>query len=768
MDPPRCGGLALPTLRGGADEGGPTITTDDGEANERAASGERRFRLMIENISDTVSILGGDGTLLATTGQLKEILGYPAEWWAGRSIFDLAHPGDLERGAELLAAVLSSPPGSEHSAELRARHADGSWQIIDLHAVNLLDDPDVGGIVLTTRNVTTSRRSETLLASQARALEQIARNADLEQCLSKVIWVVGDQRDDAVGAIFVLDEDGALRLRASTGLPAAVVAAIVDTSFDDVGVWSRSLRAGATPSSLDLAAEALGLPGADVLVDEGFRASWSAAMVERRDDREAEITGVLVIALREARPVDADLLEVATRLAAMAIERRRVQARLAHQALHDELTGLPNRSLLLDRLGGALGRSGPNHQAVAVLFLDVDRFKVINDSLGHSVGDDLLIAFAQRLRDAVRPEDTVARFGGDELVVVLERVTSMDEVHDVASRIETSLRQPFRLGESEVVLTSSIGIAVGDGPGDTPDTILRNADTAMYRAKERGRDRIEVFDDELRARAVSRLLFENDLRRALRRDELVVHYQPTIDLGTGQINGVEALVRWDHPRRGLVPPDAFVELAAETGLIVPLGRLVLEQAIADASGWAATNPGLADELLLAVNVSARQLNDPELPGQVERVLADHGWPVHGLALELTETELLDDAQATLQALTSLSALGVRLSVDDFGTGYSSLAYLHRFPMDIVKIDRSFVASIGIEASGIAIATGVVGMAHALDLVAVAEGIETLAQLDVLRELGCDWGQGYLFAEPMDAASIGRLLAGDRVLRPAGA
>jgi diguanylate cyclase (GGDEF)-like protein/PAS domain S-box-containing protein len=724
---------------------------------------------MIENISDTVSILGADGTLLATTGELKEILGYPATWWAGRNVFDLAHPDDIEAGLAHLAEVLRSAPGSEHSAELRARHADGSWQIIDTHAVNLLDDPDVGGIVMTTRNVTASRRAETFLASQAYALEQIARNADLGESLAAVVRVIADQRDDAVGAIFVPDESGALQLRASVGLPPATATAMVGTVLDDDTTWSRRLLADGSATTIDLAAEDGGLPGAGALVLDGFRAAWSVAILERRhDQQDGEISGVLLVALREARGPDDDLLDAATRLGAMAIDRGRAQARLSHQALHDDLTGLPNRSLLLDRLGGALHRSGPSREAVAVLFLDVDRFKVINDSLGHTVGDDLLVAFADRLREAVRPEDTVARFGGDEFVVVLERVTSMDEVRAVAARIETSLRRPFRLGESEVVLTSSIGIAVGDAPGDTPETILRNADTAMYRAKERGRDRIELFDDELRARAVSRLLFENDLRRALRRDELVVHYQPSVDLLTGQINGVEALVRWDHPRRGLVPPDAFVELAAETGLIVPLGRLVLEQAVTDAASWATAHPGLADELLLAVNVSARQLNDPGLPGQVEQVLAEHGWPVRGLALELTETELLDDADTTLHALSSLSELGVRLSVDDFGTGYSSLSYLHRFPMNIVKIDRSFVASIGVEPSGVAIATGVISMAHALDQVAVAEGIETVEQLEVLRELGCDWGQGYLFAEPMDATAVDVLLRGDRTFRPPGA
>jgi diguanylate cyclase (GGDEF)-like protein/PAS domain S-box-containing protein len=720
---------------------------------------------MIEHISDTVSILGADGTLLVTTGQFKEILGYPAEWWEGRSIFDLAHPDDLVQGAELLEEIRTSPMHTERSAELRARHADGSWHIIDTHGVNLIDDPDVGGIVLTTRNITASRRAEILLASQARVLEHVAQDDDLARALGAVVQVVQDQREDATGAVLLVEGGRELHLAADRGLPSGALAALASSRLDEDGAWARMLVAGQTVTTIDLAAEHLGLPGADALVEAGFRAAWAVPLTEGGDSGAGPGLGVLVLAFREGRPPDADVLAVTTRLATLAIERNQAQDRLAHQAVHDALTGLPNRTLLLDRLDGALARSGGERGAVAVLFLDIDRFKVINDSLGHTVGDQLLVAFADRLREAVRPADTVARFGGDELVVILEGVGSLDEVRAVSSRIEDALRDPFRLGDSEVVLTSSVGIAVGEGTRDTPETILRNADTAMYRAKEKGRDRTEVFDDELRARAVNRLLFENDLRRALRREELVVHYQPSVDLATGRINGVEALVRWDHPRRGLVPPDAFVELAAETGLIVPLGRMVLEQAVTDAARWAERHEGVADDLLLAVNVSPRQLGTAGLADEVGEVCERHGWPVSSLALELTETELVADADLALRALSALSDLGVRLCVDDFGTGYSSLSYLHRFPMDIVKIDRSFVASIGKEASGVAIATGVVSMAHALDLVAVAEGIETDEQLEVLRELGCDWGQGFLFAQPMDFTAIDKLLRGDRILGP---
>jgi diguanylate cyclase (GGDEF)-like protein/PAS domain S-box-containing protein len=750
-------------------------TSEDGagqtaDATSAAEPSARRFRLMIEHISDTVSILGADGTLLVTTGHYKEILGYPQDYWEGRNIFDLAHPDDVEPGAALLEQLRTSAPGTEMSAELRARHADGSWHIIDTHGVNLIDDPDVGGIVLTTRNITAARRSEVLLASQARVLEHVARDDAVGPSLDAVVRVVQDQREDSVGAAFLLDDrSGAQHLRpsATDGMPQDVVEEVARTGLDPAARWPAALRSGEVVAVLDLAAEDVGFPAATELLAHGHRAAWLvpvAGVAARPGD--GELLGALLFAFRESRPPDDDVLAAAARLASLAVDRSRAQDRLAHQAVHDALTGLPNRTLLLDRLAGALHRSGGDRGAVAVLFLDVDRFKVINDSLGHTVGDQVLVAFAERLREAVRPEDTVARFGGDELVVILERVKSMDEVRGVAARIEEALRTPFRLGESEVVLTCSIGIAVGEGPRDTPETVLRNADTAMYRAKERGRDRTELFDDELRARAVNRLLFENDLRRALRRDEIVVHYQPVVDLQTGALNGVEALVRWDHPRRGLVPPDAFVELAAETGLIVPLGRMVLEQAVADAARWAARHPGLTDDLLLAVNVSPRQLGTTALADEVHDALQRHGWPEANLALELTETELVDDADIALRALSALHDLGVKLCVDDFGTGYSSLAYLHRFPMDIVKIDRSFVASIGKEASGIAIATGVVSMAHALDQVAVAEGIETEEQLAVLQELGCDWGQGFLFAEPVDASGIDALLAGDRRLGPA--
>jgi diguanylate cyclase (GGDEF)-like protein/PAS domain S-box-containing protein len=717
---------------------------------------------MIENISDTVSILDADGTLRTTTGQLKEVLGYPPSWWESRSVFDLAHPDDLAAGLALFEAIKAAPLGTEMTRELRARHADGSWAVIETTGVNLLEDPDLGGIVLTTRNVTKRWRTETLLASQATALEQIARSAGLDQSLAAILRVIEDPRPDAGAAVYLLDAQGAVALGAVGSLPRTVAEAFTSEREGHGGPWADLMRSGEERLSTDPVGDQL--PGADLLAERGYQQVWTVPIVEAGRN---EVIGAVLVALAEAnQPGEAERseIEVAATLTAVAVERRRAEDRLAHQAQHDALTGLPNRTLLMERLDSALQRSGPQRLAVAVLFLDVDRFKVINDSLGHSVGDQLLVTFSGRLLEAVRPEDTVARFGGDEFVVVLEDVSEIDEVRRIAGRVEDTLAEPFQLGESEVVLTSSIGIALGHASRDTPDTVLRNADTAMYRAKELGRDRTVLFDDDLRERAVSRLLFENDLRRAIGGDELVVHYQPSVDLATGRINGVEALVRWDHPRRDLIPPEAFLELAAETGLIVPLGRMVLERAVADAAGWALRHPELGD-ILMAVNLSARQLAEPDLAAQVQGVLDEHHWPVDRLALELTETELLDENDTNvdaLGALRALSATGVRLCVDDFGTGYSSLSYLHRFPMDIVKIDRSFVASIGVEPTGVAIANGVVGMAHALGQVAVAEGIETSEQLQVLRDLGCDWGQGFLFSEPLPAGEIEALMVERRV------
>jgi diguanylate cyclase (GGDEF)-like protein/PAS domain S-box-containing protein len=425
-------------------------------------------------------------------------------------------------------------------------------------------------------------------------------------------------------------------------------------------------------------------------------------------------------------------------------DRKQAERALTHQALHDALTGLPNRVLLVDRLDQALARTARSDDNVAVLFLDVDRFKVVNDSRGHAAGDELIVAVADRLRSTIRPADTVARFGGDEFVVVCQEVETLAAAMAVADRITDALREPFRIGGEQIFLTVSVGIALAT-PGASPETLLRNADAAMYRAKEQGRARCEFFDETMQTEAASRLELQTALNWAVQRDEMRVFYQPLIDIASGSPVGVEALVRWQHPDRGIVDPAEFIALAEDSGLIVPIGRSVLDQAARGYAGWrslSATGP-----FSIAVNLSAHQLRHPGLVEDVRTTLAQHKLAPSSLCLELTETALLEDLERHIGVLLALRDLGVRLALDDFGTGYSSLTFLKRFPVDIVKIDRSFVAGLGVNHCDNAIVRGVIELAHALGLVVVAEGIERPEQLEELRSLGCDIAQGYLFARP---------------------
>jgi diguanylate cyclase (GGDEF)-like protein/PAS domain S-box-containing protein len=432
------------------------------------------------------------------------------------------------------------------------------------------------------------------------------------------------------------------------------------------------------------------------------------------------------------------------------------QVELTDRALRDPLTGLPNRALFMDRLAKALARVQRSGDMLAMMFIDLDRFKVVNDSLGHAAGDALLLAAADRLRASVRAPDTVARFGGDEFVVLCEGLHDERDVFIVAERIVTAFSRPFSLDGSEVSASASVGITVTrDGTVD-PDTLVRDADAAMYRAKEGGRGRFELFDRGMRSRALRRLQTESDLWRAIARDELTVHYQPQVDLRDGRIIGVEALVRWVHPERGMIGPAEFIPVAEETGLIGPIGTWVLEEACAQLQRWRAAIPA-AERIQLSVNLSARQLTHATLLDTVTEVLQRTGLPPALLCLEITESTLMDDVQQSQALMEGLKGLGVDLAVDDFGTGYSSLAYLSRFPVDTLKVDRAFVAELGTSAETWPIVAAITGLGRALGLRTVAEGVEDPTQVAALRGLGCEGAQGYLFQRPAAPEAIEALL-----------
>ena len=494
---------------------------------------------------------------------------------------------------------------------------------------------------------------------------------------------------------------------------------------------------------------------------------------------DGELKAVLEFFTVEAVAPDPGVIHVMAQIGrylGRVLERIRAQEQIAHQATHDPLTGLANRLLFRDRLELALARAKRRESFAALLFLDLDRFKDVNDALGHSAGDQLLREVSNRLQATLRATDTVgrvgdeeftlARFGGDEFVVLCEDLPSESGAVRIAERVQQALLSPFVLERTEHVVTASIGIVLTRGAGRNAESLLRDADIAMYRAKQRGPGNWEIFDEALRNRALERVATERALRQALDAGELRLHYQPIVSLDCGTVRSVEALVRWQHPERGLLPPGQFIPIAEQSALILQIGAWTLREACEQAYRWRARF-GDAAPLPVSVNVSARQLAQPALPEIIRQVLADTGVRAADLAIEVTETALIEDSSVPVASLLELKALGVKILLDDFGTGYSSLSHVQRFPIDTLKIDRSFVMHLGAGKDDCAIVRAIAAMASALGLGVVAEGVETAEQAAEAHALGCGWAQGYHFARPAPAAEIESLIASGLRLPAAG-
>lgn len=607
------------------------------------------------------------------------------------------------------------------------------------------------------------RASESTSRVQAQQQREVASfgqlalgGADTDALQAEAVRLVSRTLSvEIAGVLKLMPERGGLLISAAVGLPPEAVGKA--TLPGDSGSQSGyTLATGSPTIVVDWETEDR-FERTPFLTELGLPTRSGAMMPIKGKGGPYGVFVVQSLNLREFTAEDVSFLQAIANILANAIERRVVEERNRHEALQDPLTALPNRSLFLDRLGHALAQARRRRASVAVLFLDLDQFKLVNDSLGHAAGDELLAAVAPRIEQAVRPSDTVARFGGDEFAVLAEDIASEHDAIRVAERIAAGLCQPFVLRRRQHFVSASIGISIGAG-GETPGALMRDADAALYQAKERGRGGYEIFDEAMRSRVIDQMQTENDLRKALQRGELELHYQPIVSLGDGSVTMLEALLRWRHPVRGLIGPAAFISLAEESSLILPIGRWVLEQACREAAAWQQANPDSAP-VGIAVNLSARELADPQLLRSIESAIELSGIDPFTLRLELTETTLFEDSDDTLRRLPALRNLGVRLVLDDFGTGFSSLGYLRRLPLSGFKLDRAFVEDLAPGSSDAAIVRAVTEMAGALGLDVCAEGIEAPDQLEAVRELGCSHAQGFHFSRPVPPAGIPGLLGG---------
>ncbi len=692
--------------------------------------------------------------------QIRSILGFTAEeWCADPHMWEARlHPDDRPSAlsVEDTASIHSTNAGA---LEYRLRHRDG-------HFIWIRDDARIvrnheGSLrwygVLS--DITARKRAEAELEQRAAQQSAVARlgehaleGATTGELMREAVTAAATILDLDIGSVFELSDAGDMlilrqgygwslpagdALRAPAGHGSQSGFAILTGGPVIVEDWEHETRFS-KPAILEAARARSGVS----VVIEGRKGPFGVLAVQS-------------LSLRAFSPGDIHFLQSLANVLADALDRQSTEDGIRHRALHDALTGLPNRVLFIDRLSHALTRLRRRRSLTAVLFLDLDRFKLVNDSLGHHVGDELLAAVAPRLSTVVRSSDTVARFGGDEFGILLEDIPDEHDAVEMAERIAAVFTRPFVLAGSEHFVTTSIGIAVAHG-GERAEELIRDADAAMYRAKEHGRARYELFDEVMRARAFARLRVENDLRRAVDRDELALVYQPVVSLRDHTLVGVEALVRWRHPERGLVGPSEFIEIAEENGLIEPIGRWVLDQAARQGVRWHQAHPDCAP-IGVSVNLSAVQVAQKTLVDTVSDVLNATGIDPNALSLEITESAILTEMETTGGALDRLKAIGVRLVLDDFGTGYSSLGYLTHLPLDVLKIDRSFIDGLGVDRRDTAITEAIIAMSHALSLEVVAEGVQTEVQAHELERLGCYLAQGFCFSSPVPAVDITRML-----------
>jgi diguanylate cyclase (GGDEF)-like protein/PAS domain S-box-containing protein len=724
-------------------------------AEDALRESEQRFRDLYENATDIIFTIDLEGRFTSINKAAERTMGYTAREALRMTIDDVLPPEEAERVRQSITSQLGGE--APRLSEVAVLTRDGRKVPLEVKGRLLFNDGIPVGIQGIGRDVTDRKRAEQLMHDRREVLELIAENQPLDDVLMHLVGIVERHLPDGM-AVVLRVRDGRVEVEAAPGLPRACLAAWGKLAGGPDQSASRTAAYRKAPvSACDIAADPCGEEHCAIAVAHGLRACVRVPVLSSHN-----VLGSVEVYYRsphEASRFELDVLETAADLASIAFEHQGLKDRMAHQAHHDPLTELPNRVLFEDRLQNAISGARRHRRTLGVLYVDLDRFKLVNDTLGHATGDHLLKQVARRFSRCLRQSDTLARTGGDEFSLVLPEIDHPEGALLVAEKLVNALKAPVRVGACELFVSASIGIALYPEDGEDAATLQRKADTAMYFAKNKGGGRAQRYTGEIRAITEKRLAIENDLHRALERNELSLHYQPQFDLATGRMTGFEALLRWIHPELGPIPPNRFIPIAEESGLIAAISNWVLEEACAQNRRW---QVGGFAPVRIAVNIPASLFSRSDLVSVVARVLCNHKLDSPFLELELTESAIMQDVAGSINQMSRLRALGVRIAIDDFGTGYSSLSYLQSLPVDNLKIDQSFLRVLDETGRTGPVIQAIVDLAHGLGLTVTAEGVELESQLNSLRQMGCDTVQGFWMGRPMPAGMATELLAREQI------
>lgn len=743
-----------------ADGGWVSIHEDITELHNKRAIASQRISLqaLIDGAPDYLWAKDIDGRFVIANKAIAADSGRARpEEMIGLTDFDL-HTPEMARGFRTaeVEVLRSEKAVSDIEERIITARGDVKW-LSTTKAPMRDDDGQICGLLGVGRDITARKLGDLLREGEAQILEMIAMGAPLEAVLERLVGLIESQLSGVFASIVLLDDDHIhLRRGAAPSLPEAYMRAIDGAAIGpDAGSCGAATFRREPVVVADIASDPLWKDYRDLALPHGLRSCWSTPILSKS----GEALGAFALysrSVREPSQAEARFVDIATHIAGIAIERKRAEDRIQFMVNHDALTGLPNRGLLKDRLNQAMSFAERYGRWATVVFIDLDNFKVINDSLGHSAGDELLKTVGERMVGCLRSTDTVVRLGGDEFVALLfDQPKNADAVSAIVRSLQAAIGAPVELDGHKFRVTSSFGIANYPDDGTDVDTLLAHADAAMYRAKEIGRDNFQFYTPEINARVQDKFLLQEDLRSAVPAGEFVLHYQPLVDLRSNRVFAVEALIRWNHPTLGLTQPDAFIPIAEESGLIGPIGDWVLKEACRQNKAW--QDAGLPP-MAICVNVSARQFREKNWVNSVRNALRESRLDAEYLELELTESLIMQDLDQALATMRELQALGVRLSIDDFGTGYSSLSALKAFPVVRLKIDRSFISDLPHDEDDRAVTAAVVSLGQKLNLRVVAEGVETDEQMAFLREINCDEMQGYRFSVPLAADALCALLS----------